>query len=300
MENDRRFLAAKPRLAPAFAALFILIAMSYAGTKPSTAPFPSAALRRVRLFGIEIDAVRMDEAVDRILAWTESPQNGCRYVVTPNVDHAVMYQHRDDLRQAYRDAALILADGLPVVLASRLVGKRLPERVAGSDLAPALFTAVSPERKLTVFLLGAASGVGEAAAEKIHACWPNVEVVGTYSPPRGFENDEAENSKILDIISAASPNVLLIGLGAPKQELWVQRHRERLQVPAALCVGATIDFLAGARRRAPIWMRKTGLEWLHRACSEPRRLLTRYARDAWVFPQLVWQEIRGREQKNDS
>jgi N-acetylglucosaminyldiphosphoundecaprenol N-acetyl-beta-D-mannosaminyltransferase len=254
----------------------------------------SMAGSSIRLFGIEMDAVRMADAVGQVMEWTTAA-GPCRYVVTPNVDHAVMYQEREDLRLAYRDASLVLADGFPVVVASRLLGKKLPERVAGSDLAPALFDLAScddREEALTVFLLGAAPGVAERAAQQIQNRWPGVKVVGTYSPPLGFEREDAENERILARIATVRPEVILLGLGAPKQELWVHRHRERIEAKVVLCVGATIDFLAGERSRAPVWMRKTGLEWLHRVASEPRRLLKRYARDAWIFPQLVWREWR--------
>jgi N-acetylglucosaminyldiphosphoundecaprenol N-acetyl-beta-D-mannosaminyltransferase len=245
---------------------------------------------RIRLFGIEIDAVRMDDAVDRLVQWIEHGGEGCRYVVTPNADHAVLLQEHAPLRLAYADAHLVLADGMPVVLASRLVGRPLPERVTGADLVPALFDAARGDRPLRVFLLGAGPGVAERAAQKIEARWPAVRVCGTYSPPMGFEHDAAENGAILARIAEASPNVLVVGLGAPKQEVWVHEHRHRIHARVALCVGATIDFMAGEKPRAPVWMRRCGLEWLHRLASDPGRLARRYARDAWVFPQLVWRE----------
>lgn len=248
---------------------------------------------RVPLFGIEIDPLRMPEAVERVCEWIENdPEPLCRFVVTPNVDHAVLLQESEPLRAAYRDAGLVLADGMPVVLASRLLGRPLPERVTGADLTPALFDAATAERPLTTYLLGAGPGVAERAAEQIHLQWPHVRVVGTYSPPLGFEKEAGENDAIIGRVNAVEPDILVLGLGAPKQELWVHAHHRRLRARAALCVGATIDFLAGEKPRAPIWMRSCGLEWLHRLCSEPQRLLARYAKDAWIFPQLVWQEWR--------
>jgi N-acetylglucosaminyldiphosphoundecaprenol N-acetyl-beta-D-mannosaminyltransferase len=180
-----------------------------------------------------------------------------------------------------------------VVLAARLLGQRLPERVAGSDLVPALCEAAQTiKRPLRLFLLGAMPGVGERAKANIERLWPNVQVTGVYSPPLGFEKNDAENASILRQIADAQPDVLVVGLGAPKQELWVHAHRSAIAAPAALCVGATIDFLAGEKKRAPLWMRRCGLEWLHRAASEPTRLARRYARDAWIFPQLVWRQWR--------
>ncbi len=248
---------------------------------------------RIQLFGVAIDRLNMAGAVSRVMSWLDAPGEGCRYVVTPNVDHTVLLTESAALRDVYAAAPLVLADGWPVVLAARLLRKRLPERVAGSDLVPALCEeAQKSNRPLRLFLLGAMPGVGERAKANIERRWPNVEVVGVYSPPLGFETSDAENANILRQIAGAQPDVLIVGLGAPKQELWVHRHRDAIAAPAALCVGATIDFLAGEKKRAPLWMRRLGLEWLHRAASEPRRLARRYARDAWIFPQLVWREWR--------
>ncbi len=233
----------------------------------------------------------MRNAIDQVLDWCHEPKGGpCRFVVTPNVDHAVMFQHRADLRSAYSQASLVLADGAPIVLAARLVGRNLPERVAGSDLVPGLFAAA--QKPLRVFLLGAAPGVAQQAARQITKNWPQIEVVGTYSPPLGFENDDAENARIVAMVNASETDLLILGLGAPKQELWIHRHHDQLHAKVALCVGATIDFLAGHRSRSPVWMQRAGLEWLYRVCSEPRRLISRYAHDAWIFPQLVWRELR--------
>ena len=117
--------------------------------------------------------------------------------------------------------------------------------------------------------------VAQQAALNIHCRWPAVMVVGTYSPPLGFERDRHENERILARIAEAAPQVLVVGLGAPKQELWVHEHRAQIGAAAALCVGATIDFLAGRKRRAPRWLQRLGLEWCHRMLSEPRRLARR-------------------------
>jgi N-acetylglucosaminyldiphosphoundecaprenol N-acetyl-beta-D-mannosaminyltransferase len=266
---------------------------------PKTQSPPRRPRRRVPLFGFEIDPLSMREAVDAIYDWVARGGLRCRFVVTPNVDHSVLYQEHDGLRRAYAHASLVLADGMPVVAAARLLGRGIRERVAGSDLAPALFEAADEHGGLRVFLLGAAPGVADRAAANIVRRWPAVDVVGAYSPPLGFEHDWAENEAILERIVAARPDVLVVGLGAPKQELWVDAHRQRIEVPVALCVGATIDFLAGEKCRAPRWMRRVGLEWLHRVASEPRRLLGRYLRDAWHFPRLVWREWRGRLPAHD-
>ncbi len=246
----------------------------------------------VSLFGLDIDAIPMQEAVTRLCRWIAERDGCCRYVVTPNVDHLVLLRDNQRLQGAYRDASLVVADGLPLVLASRLFRKPIPERVAGSDLVPALFAAANRQHSMRVFLLGAAPGVAERAAQRIESAWPHVRVTGIYSPPLGFEDNESENRQILERIAHEQPDVLIVGLGAPKQELWVHAHQQRIQATVALCAGATIDFLAGHKQRAPRWVQKIGLEWCHRMLTDPRRLVRRYARDAWVFPQLIWNEAR--------
>jgi N-acetylglucosaminyldiphosphoundecaprenol N-acetyl-beta-D-mannosaminyltransferase len=122
--------------------------------------------------------------------------------------------------------------------------------------------------------------------------WPNLETVGVYSPPIGFEKNPDESNYILGRIALGQPDVLIVGLGAPKQEIWVHQHRDLICARIALCVGATIDFLAGEKKRAPAWMQRSGIEWLHRVCTEPKRLAKRYAKDAWVFPRLVWTQYQ--------
>jgi N-acetylglucosaminyldiphosphoundecaprenol N-acetyl-beta-D-mannosaminyltransferase len=235
----------------------------------------------------------MHQAVEWVLATAKKGPRPCQFVVTPNADHALILQENPRLRSAYRDAALVIADGWPVVLASRLLGRPLAERVTGSDLVPSVFAAASPRDPIRVYLLGAAPGVAERASRVIEQRYPGVRVVGAYGPPFGFERDAAENDRILERINAACAELLLVGLGAPKQELWVHTHRERIDAAVALCIGATIDFLAGEKARAPWIMQRLGLEWFHRAMTEPRRLVPRYARNAIEFPKLVYREWLG-------
>lgn len=251
-------------------------------------------ISRIRLFGIDIDPLQKSEAVNRLMNWVHNdPVRRHRYVVTPNVDHLVMLREHAGMQAAYVDADMVITDGMPIVLASRFLKKPVPERVTGADLVPALFEAATSERPLTTYLLGAGAGVAEEAAKNIESRWPAVSVVGTYSPPFGFENDAAENDAILQRIRDAKPDTLVVGLGAPKQELWVHQHRQEIDAKISFCVGATIDFLSGQLPRAPQWMQNFGLEWFYRTISEPRRLFKRYAYDAMIFPQLVWKEWRG-------
>jgi N-acetylglucosaminyldiphosphoundecaprenol N-acetyl-beta-D-mannosaminyltransferase len=246
------------------------------------------------MFGIELDAISMDLAAQTLAKWLETPRTGCRYVVTPNVDHIVKLRNSVAFQTAYAGASMVLADGKPLVLASRLMGRALKETVPGSDLVPHLFQqARSMQKPMRVFLLGAGPGVAERAARIITQRWMNVLIVGTYAPPFGFETLPRECDRILDEIAAAEPDLLIVGLGAPKQELWVHEYRARIRAKVAICAGATIDFIAGEKARAPVWMRKNGLEWLHRIGCEPRRLLRRYVHDAIVFPTVLLRELLG-------
>src|SRR5262249_14590379 len=151
-----------------------------------------------------------------------------------------------------------------IVWSSRFFGRPLPERVAGSDIVPALFARASATRPLSAYLLGGAPGVGERAAAALGRDYPHLRIAGLDSPPGGFERDEAENRAVVERINRARPDLLLVGLGCPKQELWTERNQRELDVPVALCIGGTIDFLAGEQPRAPEWMRKSGIEWFHR------------------------------------
>jgi N-acetylglucosaminyldiphosphoundecaprenol N-acetyl-beta-D-mannosaminyltransferase len=247
---------------------------------------------KIELFGISIHRLTMLNTLDILQEWLEYGDYDCKYVVTPNVDHIVLLDKSSAFKQAYSEASIIVADGKPVVMASRLLGKALPETVPGSDLVPNIFEQFQQKKlPLKVFLLGAMPGVGEKAAVNIESQWPLVKVVGTLSPEFGFDKSHIDCERICRTVSDAEPDLLIIGLGAPKQEIWVNKYSPLLKVKVALCVGATIDFLAGNKPRAPVWMRKVGLEWLHRMCSEPKRLVKRYLVDAIVFPRLFLREV---------
>lgn len=247
--------------------------------------------KQFKLFGITIDRLSMHETVQQIRDWLHASERTCRYVVTPNVDHVVVLEKHTKFKQAYDKAALTVIDGNPVLWVARLLGESVPSTVRGSDLTPAIFACCNNNQEaVKVFLLGAAAGVADRAAAKIMQQWPYVNVVGTMSPPYGFEKSVAESDAICSAINASGADLLVIGLGAPKQELWVHQYQQQLSVKVALCVGATIDFMAGEKSRAPVWMRKAHLEWLHRALSEPKRLGMRYLKDGIIYPRLVLKE----------
>ena len=256
--------------------------------------FSESEIIKSRLFGIDFDVVTMNDAVEWVYrSVARGVIHETQYVVTPNVSITMMHQESAKFRKVIHHSSLTIADGMPLVKASRWFGKPLPERVAGSDLVYSVFDAAIEEMPLTVFLLGAAPGVADRAAEVIHSRWPPVRVVGTLSPDFGFENSDDENTRILDAIKSASPDILIIGLGAPKQETWAYNHRKKSAAAVTFCVGGTIDFIAGEQKRAPAWVRKSGVEWFWRMATNPRRLVGRYVRDAIRLPKLLLDEFSG-------
>jgi N-acetylglucosaminyldiphosphoundecaprenol N-acetyl-beta-D-mannosaminyltransferase len=248
---------------------------------------------KLLLFGMEIDVVDRHEAACRIAGWFDEQPNVARIIVTPNTDHVVQYQRDAALRAAYRAASLVVADGMPLVWASCLLGDPLPERVAGCDLVEDLLSRTASSgrsRPLSVYLLGAPPGVARRAGEQIMMRRNDVVVVGAYGPPMGFEKDPGELVRIVDRINAVSPDLLIVGLGAPKQEIWAATYARSIRAKVIVCAGAAIDYMAGAKKRAPRWMQNTGLEWAFRLVSEPRRLGPRYALDVIRFIPLLLKE----------
>ena len=259
---------------------------------------PITNKNRIRLFGADIDPLTMVESVQLIFNWIAQKERLCHFVVTPNVDHIVKLQHSTGLQEAYRKASLIVTDGRPVAWAANMLGEHIPEVVTGSDLVPSIFDfAHQHETPIRVYLLGAMPGVAEHAKAVILERWKFVEVVGTHSPEFGFDKDMEKCKFIVDAINISQADVLVIGLGAPKQELWVTQFAPQLSVKVALCVGATIDFIAGEKARPPVWVRKIGMEWMHRMLSEPKRLGKRYFIDLIEFPGIVYNEWRLRRSR---
>jgi N-acetylglucosaminyldiphosphoundecaprenol N-acetyl-beta-D-mannosaminyltransferase len=173
-----------------------------------------------------------------------------------------------------------------------MAGTKLPERVAGIDLVESICRRGDREG-WSVFLLGAAPGVAEAAGEEIVRRHPNLRIAGTYSPPHGAW-DEEEEQFIRARIRFAQPDVLLVALGAPKQDVWIRDNLQQLGVPVSIGVGCTLDVLSGGIARAPHWMRSAGLEWLYRLASEPERLWRRYLLDLPAFVRLLLSAARNR------
>ncbi len=234
------------------------------------------------------------EAIERIMALTVDG-GGC-LVITPNADHVVRLEKDRDYQKIIASADVVLADGMPLVWASRLLGAPLPERITGADLLPALCDAAAASEK-SVFFLGGMPGEADEAVRRLREKYPLLKVAGTYCPPFGFENDPAENQRIIERLNAVKPDLVFVGVGSPKQEKWMARYRHEIRAGVFLGVGMAIGFAAGTQQRAPAWMQKTGLEWIHRLVSEPRRLAKRYASDFYIFVIIAREWFRQRRDR---
>ena len=233
-------------------------------------------MSRIKFMNTEIDNLTMHEVlevIDRLIQ-----EKKCSYVVTPNVDHIVQLETNKELQNVYANASLILTDGKPLLWIAKWYGTPIKEKISGSDLFP-LLCKMAAEKKYKMFFLGAAEGVAAKAAENLSRRYKGLQVVGTYSPPYGFEKDQTEMEKVKIMIRETNPDILIVGLGCPKQEKFIYYNREELGVPISLGLGASFDFEAGNIKRAPKWMADHGLEWLFRITQDPKRMAKRYLVD---------------------
>jgi N-acetylglucosaminyldiphosphoundecaprenol N-acetyl-beta-D-mannosaminyltransferase len=211
-------------------------------------------------------------------------------VYTPNVDHVVLAEHDARFAEAYARADLSFADGMPLVALSRFRSVRLPEKVSGSDFMLPLMERAA-RRGWRVYLLGGMAGVAEAAAAKLLERFPTLQIVGR--DPAFIDLAASKEQRAAEVarIAATTPDVVLVALGAPKQEIWIDDVASSLSPAVLIGVGASLDFLAGTAVRAPRWMSRVGLEWAHRLVKDPKRMIQRYlVRDA-EFPAILARQL---------
>ena len=235
--------------------------------------FPAMQQPTIDLCGVNIHAISERQCVAQILRRSTSGRGGV--VVTPNLDHLRRCRKDAEFAQLVSQADLVVADGMPLVWASRLQGTPLPGRVAGSDLISSLSASAAKTGK-TLFLLGGDLGTADAAAAVLRQRHPDIQIVGTYCPSIGFEKDADKMRELTSAVLAAKPDIVFVALGSPKQERLIDRLRDRLPGTWWLGVGISFSFLCGNVKRAPNWMRRLGLEWVHRMAQEPGRLFKRY------------------------
>jgi N-acetylglucosaminyldiphosphoundecaprenol N-acetyl-beta-D-mannosaminyltransferase len=245
--------------------------------------------------GMPLDKLDQRTLVETFLAGARARHGG--WIVTPNLDILRQFTINPESRELILAASHRVADGAPIVWASRLAGTTVPERVTGSDLASSMPEAAA-RAGLSVFLLGGNPGVAAAAAAHLEAHRPALGRVEFHCPPLGFEDDPGELERIREALAGARPSLVLIGLGFPKQERLIRLLRTEMPETWFVGVGISLSFLAGEQPRAPAVLQRLGLEWLHRLCHEPRRLFRRYVVEDLPFSLrlFVWaliQRIRG-------
>jgi N-acetylglucosaminyldiphosphoundecaprenol N-acetyl-beta-D-mannosaminyltransferase len=248
---------------------------------------------RVPILNARFDVLTLNQTVDAVFAMLRAPARG--WLCTVNVA-MLMHMREDRALQAYTDrAALVVADGQPLVWCARMFGGRLPERVAGIDLIDSLCRRAAAEG-MGVYLLGSTSALLQKALGELRRRHPALQVDGADGY---FDIGSAAGSARADAVRASGARLLLVGMGSPRQETFIAAHWDRLGVGMAIGVGGSFDVLAGARRRAHPWLRRAGLEWLVRLVQEPRRLLPRYLHSNTRFCWLLVEAVLGRAKRRN-
>lgn len=243
----------------------------------------------VNILSVNISKKNLKETTDLMCSWIDSKQKK-RMCVTPT--NCVLWAYKDErLRNVYNTSDLNLADGVPLIWASKLFGNKIRGRVTGLDLLPE-FARIASEKKYSFFFLGAKEGVGQALANSFKRTYPKLDIAGVYSPPFAERFSDEENKKMVEMINILKPNVLWVSLTAPKQDHWIFEHLDKLNVNVAIGVGGAFEVSAGLIKRAPKWMQRSGLEWFYRFLQEPTRLFKRYFVEAPIFiPLIVLQKL---------
>ncbi len=246
---------------------------------------------RLIVLGTVIDTDDMRQTLDRLVELVADgrARRISHQIATINADFLVHATDDPEVQNILLGASHATADGMPLVWGSRLLGVPVTERVTGADLVPE-FAAVAARKQISFYFLGAAEGVAQQAADILIRDNPGLKVVGVDAPT--IEAVSSRDPGILQRISDADPDVLFVAFGAPKQDKWIDQNLSQLDVPVCIGVGGTFDFITGRTTRAPVWIRRIGLEWLHRLCNEPRRLWRRYFRDLTYFPGAFFRQWR--------
>lgn len=249
-------------------------------------------MRVVNLLGARLQALTEAECIAFILNELTEGRGG--WLVTMNLNHLRAFTLLPEIRQAYEQATLILPDGMPLIWASRLQGNPLPGRVTGSNLVWSLTAAAANQRR-SIFFLGGSPGVALMTAEILAKENPGLQIAGVCAPPLGFESQPESVQAIVEAVRTASPDIVYVALGTPKEDRFIQGLRAQLPHAFFIGVGASFDFVAGKLPRAPQWLQNAGLEWLHRLGHEPRRLVRRYLVEGLPFMlRLMLSAVRQR------
>lgn len=242
-----------------------------------------------KVLGIRLDAVQIPDVICQMEQWINEKSFG-HFIAVTNTHVVTEARRQSSFKRVLGAADLVVPDGMPLVWLGRQLGYPLKRRVYGPELMETFLRESGPRYRH--FLYGGAPGVPECLSRILSKRFQGIRFVGTYSPPFRLLTSK-EDEEVVELINKAEPDVLWVGLGAPKQELWMYEHKESLRVPVMVGVGAAFDFLAGVKSQAPHWMKEHGLEWLWRLMSEPRRLWRRYLIYGSLFVSLVILEKMG-------
>lgn len=241
-------------------------------------------MKKQPLLNTYVNNVSMSETLKEICRLVETKQKS--YVVAINVDVVMKIEKDEYLKKITDEADLTLVDGKPLVWIAKWHKHPVKAKISGSDLVPELCK-VAAKRNYSIFIIGGAEGIADKAKNNLKGNYKNIKIVGTYSPPFGFEKDETELQKINRMISEVHPDLVIACFGCPKQEKWIYENYHKYDGTVSVCAGATVDFLAGNVSRAPKWMSNHGLEWLYRFTREPKRLFKRYFIDDIKIIKLI-------------
>lgn len=232
-------------------------------------------MKRIKILNVDIDNTTQEELLKQL-------KKGV--LVTPNVDQIVKMQSDSEYYNIVRQAEWVVCDSNILYLCAKILGTPLPEAIPGSSFFPAFYQHHKDDENCKIFLLGAMDGVAQKAMERINEKMGRTMVVGAYSPSYGFEKKQEENQQIYQMINDSGANVVLVGVGCPKQEKWIDAHKAQMpNVDIWMALGATIDFEAGNVKRAPMIWRKLYMEWFYRFLQEPKRMYKRYFIDDPCF-----------------
>lgn len=234
------------------------------------------ALNRQRFMNTYIDNVTLEEALIYIEDCIKQRKIG--QVITPNVDQIVRIEWDKNFAKICNESELLLVDGHPLLWIAKWYGTPFKQKICGSDLVPILCE-MAAEKGYSVFFLGAAPGVAQKAADKMKEMYKGLNVAGIYSPPLNFEKDPAEIAKMNDMLLRSKADMLFVGMGVPKQDIFIYENMHKYQIPMSFSIGGTIDFIAGEQKRAPKWISRIGFEWMYRLLKNPKRLAKRYLVD---------------------
>lgn len=242
---------------------------------------------KVNILGTPVSSLTMDELFsdwESVIKAKEKAQ----VCITP-VNSILAARATARVQEIYKNADYVLCDGVPVKWASNFLGDPIKERITGLDVLPRIFP-FAASRNFTVFLLGASPGVADQLKGVMEEKHPGVKIVGTFVPPFRAVFSKEENEAMIEAINAVKPDILLVSLTAPKQDIWIADNLQNLDTHVAIGIGGAFEVAAGMIQRAPVWMQKSGLEWFYRFLQEPKRMFRRYFVEAPVFIPLIIQQ----------